>query len=81
MNIAHLLRRSAQLYPDQPAMHHGEHVLWSYAALGARTASLAASRQRLSETARRVCRVLTVGCLQLRKVVQPARDGKPLEVG
>ena len=43
MNIAHLLRRSAQLYPDQPAMHHGEHVLWSYAALGARTASLAAS--------------------------------------
>lgn len=43
MNIAHLLRRSAQLYADQPAVLQGEQVLWTYAALGARTAALAGS--------------------------------------
>ena len=43
MNIAHLLRRSALLYPDQPAVLHGDQVLWTYAELGARTAGLAGS--------------------------------------
>ncbi len=42
MNIAHLLSRSAQRYPDQPAVLHGDQVLLSYGALGARTAALAA---------------------------------------
>jgi long-chain acyl-CoA synthetase len=42
MNIAHLLSRSAQRYPDQPAILHGDQVLLSYSALGARTAALAA---------------------------------------
>lgn len=42
MNIAHLLSRSAQRYPDQPAVLHGDQVLLSYAVLGARTAALAA---------------------------------------
>jgi len=42
MNIAHLLSRSAQRYPDQPAVLHGDQVLLNYAALGARTAALAA---------------------------------------
>ena len=42
MNIAHLLSRSAQRYPDQPAVLHGNQVLLSYGALGARTAALAA---------------------------------------
>ena len=42
MNIAHLLRRSAQLYPDQPAVLHGDQLLFTYQALGARTAALAA---------------------------------------
>ena len=27
MNIAHLLRRSAQLYPDQPAVLQGDQLL------------------------------------------------------
>ena len=43
MNIAHLLRRSALLSADQPAVLHGDTVLWTYATLGARTAALAAS--------------------------------------
>ena len=42
MNIAHLLRRSALLYPDYPALLQGDQVLWAYAGLGARTAALAA---------------------------------------
>ncbi len=42
MNIAHLLSRSAQRYPDQPAVLHGDQLLLSYGALGARTAALAA---------------------------------------
>ena len=42
MNIAHLLRRSAQLYPAQPAVLHGDQLLFTYQALGARTAALAA---------------------------------------
>ncbi len=42
MNIAHLLRRSAQLYPDQPAVLQGDQPLFSYQALGARAAALAA---------------------------------------
>ncbi len=42
MNIAHLLSRSAQRYPDQPAVLHGDQVVLNYAALGARTAALAA---------------------------------------
>lgn len=42
MNIAHLLRRSALLSADQPAVLHGDTVLWTYATLGARTAALAA---------------------------------------
>lgn len=42
MNIAHLLRRSALLYAEQPAVLHGDQVLWTYRALGARTAALAA---------------------------------------
>ena len=41
MNIAHLLRRSAQLHAGQPALLHGSKLLWTYAQLGARTASLA----------------------------------------
>lgn len=43
MNIAHLLRRSAQLYADQPAVLWGDQVMWTYAALGARAAALAGS--------------------------------------
>ncbi|MFN7155619.1 MAG: AMP-binding protein, partial [Acidovorax sp.] len=43
MNIAHLLRRSALLAADQPAVLHGDTVLWTYATLGARTAALAAT--------------------------------------
>lgn len=42
MNIAHLLRRSAQLYPAQPAVLQGDQLLFTYQALGARTAALAA---------------------------------------
>ena len=41
MNIAHLLRRSALLYAHQPALLHGDQVLWSYGTLAARTAALA----------------------------------------
>jgi len=43
MNIAHLLRRSAQLHTHQPAVLHGDRVLFDYQTLGARTAALAAS--------------------------------------
>ena len=42
MNIAHLLRRSALLHAHQPALLHGDQVLWSYGTLAARTAALAA---------------------------------------
>ncbi|WP_026437948.1 AMP-binding protein [Acidovorax sp. JHL-9] len=42
MNLAHLLHRSAQRYPDQPAVLHGDQVVLSYGALGARAAALAA---------------------------------------
>ncbi|MBU1351192.1 MAG: AMP-binding protein [Gammaproteobacteria bacterium] len=42
MNIAHLLRRSAMLHGRQPAVLHGDQVLWTYETLGARTAALAA---------------------------------------
>ncbi|MFY3386824.1 AMP-binding protein [Paracidovorax sp. MALMAid1276] len=41
MNIAHLLRRSAQLHAHQPAVLHGSEPLWTYAQLGTRTAALA----------------------------------------
>ena len=43
MNLAHLLRRSAQIHPQQPAVLHGSRVLMDYATLGARTAALAAA--------------------------------------
>ena len=42
MNIAHLLRRSAQRFSEQPAVLHGDQLLLSYGALGARAAALAA---------------------------------------
>ena len=42
MNIAHLLRRSAQIHAPQPAVLRGAQPLMDYATLGARTAALAA---------------------------------------
>ena len=42
MNIAHLLRRSAQIHARQPAVLRGADLLMDYATLGARTAALAA---------------------------------------
>ena len=41
MNIAHLLRRSAQLYAGEPAVLHGDQVLFTYRDLGIRVAALA----------------------------------------
>lgn len=41
MNIAHLLRRSAQVHADAPAVLLGDQLLWDYRTLGARTAALA----------------------------------------
>ncbi|MGB7421057.1 MAG: AMP-binding protein [Comamonas sp.] len=42
MNISSLLRRSAQLFPDRPALLHGAQVLHDYRQLAARVAALAA---------------------------------------
>lgn len=42
MNLAHLLRRSAQLYSDRPAILRDEQTLWTYGVVGMRTAALAA---------------------------------------
>ena len=42
MNIAHLLRRSAQIHTHKPAVLRGHRLLFTYGALGARAAALAA---------------------------------------
>ena len=42
MNIAHLLQRSASLYPDRPALRVGAQPWLTYGQLGARVAALAA---------------------------------------
>ncbi len=42
MNIAQLLRRSAEVFPDRPALYSGAQLLLDYRALAQRTASLAA---------------------------------------
>jgi len=42
MNIAHLLRRSAQVHAEQPAVLSGNEVVMNYQTLGARAAALAA---------------------------------------
>ena len=42
MNIAHLLRRTAQIHPERPAVLVGDQPWLTYADLGARTAALAA---------------------------------------
>src|SRR5690606_26291098 len=42
MNISRLLLRSAQLFPDRPALLHGTQVLHSYRQLAGRVAALAA---------------------------------------
>ncbi|GAD23560.1 class I adenylate-forming enzyme family protein [Acidovorax sp. MR-S7] len=41
MNISHLLRRSAQVFPSRPALLAGERVLHDYRQLAARVAALA----------------------------------------
>lgn len=41
MNIAHLLRRSGQIYADRPAVWHGDELCFDYRTLAARTAALA----------------------------------------
>jgi long-chain acyl-CoA synthetase len=41
MNLAHLLLRSARIFPEAPALYLGERLLWSYAELAARAGSLA----------------------------------------
>jgi len=41
MNISHLLRRSAQVFPSRPALLAGERVLHDYRRLAARVAALA----------------------------------------
>lgn len=41
MNIANLLRRSAQIFGDQPAIYSGEKCLWNYRKFARRSASIA----------------------------------------
>jgi long-chain acyl-CoA synthetase len=43
MNLAHLLARSARVFPDAPALALGTHVLADYRALARRSASLGAT--------------------------------------
>lgn len=45
MNLAHLLRRAAQTYPERVAVMHGSSALYTYAALTERTQALAAYLQ------------------------------------
>jgi long-chain acyl-CoA synthetase len=46
MNIAQLLLRSATVYPERPAILHGERVLFDYRTFAGRAASIAASMRR-----------------------------------
>ena len=46
MNIAQLLLRSATVYPERPAILHGERVLFDYQTFAGRAASIAASMRR-----------------------------------
>ena len=41
MNLAQLLVRAARVYPERPAMLHGDKLLWNYRELAERTARLA----------------------------------------
>jgi len=43
MNLAHLLARSARVFPERPALAAGERTVADYGALGARCAALAAA--------------------------------------
>jgi long-chain acyl-CoA synthetase len=41
MNLAHLLARSARVFPERPALAHGEHEICSYRELAQRVAAIA----------------------------------------
>lgn len=46
MNVAHLLRRSGQVFADRPAVWHGDELCFDYRTLAARSAALAGYLRR-----------------------------------